>query len=503
MADIKELLKSKKIKEFKAKKRRPWDTPVQTVEKHSIEPTAKSGETSDVSSSPIKNKSKSPNLDVENIRKQNVNNTDTNVYVNNFAYVNNTETDRKQQLTSIDNISSDEYSLRKQSVNNADTDVYVNKFVYVNNTETNSRPNDSEFNISNSSISENQNKAADPSVYVNNTRTERKQNVNTETNLNEYVNSTLTNARTNTETERKQESIYKLSRVESQIFAFIMRLCVANGSKKTPSITYDQIATASSTTNASAKTLVARLINKGFLARVSFTKGPGSTTIYMVPDDSYQAFLFKNHSLVNFEIRNQNVNNTETSLQTSTRTELSSSSIYNKINTTTEECRTETVPEIWKQIKVPEILRTNGITETHAKQVLMDKDNVLSLEDVQESFENFATDLEHKVLNIKLSPVQFFMGILRKNRTKYESKFVADNLKNEIEAHFKSTQVKDESLKLKAQSELIEKFQKWADELTQDEKNTFAPPNQFVEEGSATQEIMLKSYFMKNFGFEV
>ena len=436
------------------------------------------------------------------MREQTVNNTDTAVYVNKNVYVNNTYTERKQELMRSYKESSSDHSLRKQSVNNSETYVYVNKLDYVNDAETKSRLS---FNSAAEEDTIDRAKKMVTSVYVNNAETIRKQSENAKTKEENYVNKARINPYTSAATERKQESIYKLSRKESSIFSFIMKLCVSNGAQKTPHISYEQIAVSAETTVSSSKTLVARLISKGFLERISFTVGPGARTVYGVPNESYQAYLLKNNSMINFEMRNQSVNNAETSSQTNAKTTLSSSSInYNNINTNTEEVAKS---EPWLEIIIPEVLKAKGFSQTHAKQILSDKDNTFTVQEVQQSFEHFAHDIENNLVSaVKrgVSAIGFFMGILRKNgaRNLYVSPVASQKEHAEIELYLRAQKESGEILKQKAMAEIEMKAAEMVRELSNDERDSIAPPNKFMDSGSANQTLVLIRHFKQQSGFE-
>jgi hypothetical protein len=457
----------------------------------------------------LSKKAPEPVLEGSLVRKQYVNNADAADYVNESVYVNKSALMRKQDDPENEPRKPTTRQMRKQTVNSAETFVYVNNSDYVNKAETNSRPDDLNQKLSEYFGESKHDESVNKSVYVNNTDTERKQSVNTGNvvrkqsgnKINEYVNNASTGSQTNADTERKQESIFRLARTENLIFGFIMRLCITNGSTKTPPISYVQIAEAASTTANSAKTLVARLIKKGFLNRAGFSTGPGSRTSFVVPNDAYQAYLMMSHSMMNFEMRNQSGNNAETGSQTSARTTRSSSSSNILINnTTTEEPLKE---EPWLQIRIPPFLERQGFTMTHAKQILGDKANPFSVEEVQECFDNFAIDLENGILSIKSTPIQFFLGIVRKGRARYESKFASEQLAKDISNHIQTTKALIELQKEQAKLQLAEKCSEALSKMSQDEKNALVEPNKFMEPGSLIHDQMVRAELLKRSGIDI
>jgi hypothetical protein len=89
-----------------------------------------------------------------------------------------------------------------------------------------------------------------------------------------------------------------------------------------------------------------------------------------------------------------------------------------------------------------------GFTQNHVNQIV--KLGKLTSEQIQESIEHFAFDLEHndKAKTFKSSPLDVFMGILRKGNyynapSNYESK-KALNLRLSLEARVKREQIEKE-----------------------------------------------------------
>ena len=109
------------------------------------------------------------------------------------------------------------------------------------------------------------------------------------------------------------------------------------------------------------------------------------------------------------------------------------------------------------------------MTQNHVNQIL--KLGKLTLEQVQESIEHFAFDLEHndKAKTFKFSPVDVFMGMMRKGAyynapANYEAR----------EARNKRLYLEDkkrkEEVKLKLESELKEvEWKEWSEKLTDQE----------------------------------
>lgn len=278
--------------------------------------------------------------DVDKIQKQKDNNKETTVYVNKIDYVNNEET--------INTNSSDIVNKFVKYENNTKTDVYVNKIDYVNNGETKTRRDIVEKNnICNSEgLSSDNTKTFD---YVNNSQTKDKQYLNnTETvqpedvnnsqtiqkhSVNYYDQNTTTNAVTIDKQVNPSDLIFSLPRSEEKILNFLISLCLNTASLITPKITYRKISESTQITEKSCKTLIGRLKNKKIIFLVKYTKGPGSFSVYSIPQEIYNSYLHLASKSLNFDIFNLNGNRAETQLTSNKETNPASKLVSNLNNT--------------------------------------------------------------------------------------------------------------------------------------------------------------------------
>lgn len=300
----------------------------------------------------------------------------------------------------------------------------------------------------------------------------------------------------------EQELIFILPPLDRKIVCFFASLCLKKASLQTPPLTYEQIAGACSTSVETAKTQVKRLEKRLVIQRVLQKRGPGSWTVFELPQSVYEACLRYNSVENHFEdfgsVKAAQVNSIGAGIGASKGVQPSSSSnIYNNITTNTEES------DQWNQIIIPEFLKRHGFSVTHAKQVLGDKENKLSFEQVQDSFNNFAIDLENNKVTIKTTPVRYFMSVIRSQRVPYESAFVTEQSRLEVEEYLKRVRSEVEICKQKAQVELVMKFKEWMSSLTQEQKNEIIKPNEMIKEGSHLQELQLRAYYQKLNGIDL
>jgi hypothetical protein len=404
-----------------------------------------------------------------------------------------------------------EQKYRNNTVTVSEQITHNKEFVPVqnrNNTGTESRPDTRNYSVEkvNEDIRSNDDGIkVSEQKYRNNTGTVSEQSYRAGTVPEQSRNS----KRTNVGTVPVQIDVYSIPKSEEKILRVLIKICIHIGKTITPKITYEKLSGLSNTPIESCKTLVKRLEKKGFLNRIDMRKGPGSWTIFEIPQPTYQAFLTYETQSNNFGAYFNNEESTGTNIGTGRGTDIrtsgsSSSNLDNNINTNTE----EVVNEHWKEIQIPEFLKTKGFSSTHAKQIFSDKENTFTVNEVQQSLEHFAYDLENNlVVAVKrgVPPINFFMGILRKNgaRNLYVSSVAVQKEQAEIELYLKAQRESEDVLKKKAMAELEIKATEMVNKLSEEERNAIAPPNKFMESGSATQTMILVNHFKKESGIEI
>ncbi len=434
------------------------------------------------------------------------NNTESIDYVNKSDYVIISES--KTRLNPSDN-STDSLANRKNP-ENTETIVYVNKSDYVNNTLTNFS-HDLQINSNNTESID----------YVNNTATKRDQSGNnTDTVLNQsniktqslskhYVNDKTSNTKTNTETILLQKSaadlVFSLSRSEEKILQFIVELCLNSASLTTPKITYRLISNATNITAKTCKTLIGRLKTKKILMLESYTKGPGSYSIFSVPQEVYNKFLYISGKSVMFDLRKQNVINTEAHTPLNTETNPTSKLVSNLNNTNNTKpydfSTDDLIIEDLRMLGIPSksvgdsIRNLNKYLENNKEQVPMTKED---FQDFINKFVEYANSEHGKTMKSKSA---IFIGEVQK----YQKEGTCSTLDwhNDKEYEIYEKFVKEQELKLKRRSEMLEKavefkFHEWKASRSREELLELVPEGQFSKFGHPGYELELKKYFRDN-----
>ena len=174
-----------------------------------------------------------------------------------------------------------------------------------------------------------------------------------------------------------------------------------------------------------------------------------------------------------------------------TQPKTSPPSSSSNLNITTK--LTSDLSEDFKQIQIPQFLKDCSFGKTQLLQ--LQKAAALSAEEIQSSLEHFAVDYEKARLNIKTNPLNYLMGILRKQV--YVSTAYLEAQRKEHEAYLK----KIEALTL-AESEmqkvlLQRAFEDWERKLSREEKASLVEYSNFVKPDSELETVMLRGHFEK------
>ena len=266
-----------------------------------------------------------------------------------------------------------------------------------------------------------------------------------------------TQDKASTEPKTKLGQIQKENRVEDltglqlKIALFLFNSCKINGKRSTGAIYIQSVMDNCKTSKFSAQKSIQRLEIKKIIVRKTFKNGRGGWTNYEIPENIFHEML----SLESTILVKQNLG------QTKDNTICSSSSDINK---TTNYLNSDTIePQFTFNL---ECLAHIGFTHNHVSQIL--KLGKLTPEQIQESIEHFAFDLEHndRAKTFKSSSVDVFMGILRKGTyynapSNYESQ-KARNFRLSLEAKMKREQIEK-----KLENELKEtEWKVWSESLT-------------------------------------
>ena len=286
---------------------------------------------------------------------------------------------------------------------------------------------------------------------------------------------------------------FKLRGAKKRVVNFVYKTCIE---KDVDSflITYETLAHITQIRFSSIKTTAKRLAKEDQLITLkALGKGPGVQVEFGVRSELIKSYVSNQSGETS---KNRHNTDTEYRHNTDTRTDtnaLSSSSKENLEKTTTTSPNQTSVD--LEQFKIPQSVSDTGFSKSHLKQVVTE--GILSNTEIQESLDAFAYDLEVGNVNPRTTKLRLFLGILRKQKTPYVSEAMLEAEKADMEAYMERVQKAEEVKKQYQQQQLNEKFQKWLESLTEEQKREIAPPSNLVKEGSQAQRSLLRDYFTK------
>ena len=150
-----------------------------------------------------------------------------------------------------------------------------------------------------------------------------------------------------------------------------------------------------------------------------------------------------------------------------------------------------------------ENLHDYGFKQNHIQQIA--NFGIISPEELQQAIDFFVFDLEEndKAKEIKKSPVDFFMGILRRQGFYNAPKNYESPKDRALRLKLEQAKVQQEK-RQKMEDELVEvEFSEWKSKITEDEKNKIMPERVKESRFEAEKESFLKKYFKDKYWFDI
>ena len=324
-------------------------------------------------------------------------------------------------------------------------------------------------------------------VSTNLRQTEDKLESELESNLRQTEDKLESELRTELRTEI---SFNRLSGLRRNIILCLYSMSEYGRLDSTGPVAIVELANRAQTSLSGARKTLQRLEKEGFISRISFRSGRSGWTEYQLAN-SLLADLLKRGNL------RQTRDTLEPELRPELRTSPSSSSSNVNIYKNTTTTAVDNFLEEWGAISIPSKLQEVGFNSFHLKKIYSEAKEVLTLDQVQESLEQFSYDLEKGYLNIKTKPLNFLLGVLLKNRSPYISEHLLEAQRKELDEYRQKLMELE-----KAQKELVElekqkKFESWLEGISTEERRKLVPVNDFVKEGSPIHLRLLKQHWEK------
>lgn len=285
---------------------------------------------------------------------------------------------------------------------------------------------------------------------------------------------------------------------QRRVLDFFFDLSVTAGDRSTPSLSSAEIGKALQMPQESVRTALKRLLQRGAILRRGFQRGRSGWSSYELSQTAYRELLDFRKSGSNWVQTGFKSGSKSGSESGSTASSSSSSIEIEKFKTTTtgeselfDDSRIQLSPE-WSAVDISPLAEIS-FTQTHLMQLA--KYSKLSAAEVESSIAFFAFDLRRngKAKMLNGSPLNFFMGILRKGipyapPENYESP--ADEARR----------LTREMLERKARERQIEEqrirdleFTEWRRGLAADELMKLLP--EFARKPGQIQDSALRSHF--------
>ena len=302
---------------------------------------------------------------------------------------------------------------------------------------------------------------------------------------NKVATNKLQTSNENIVSNNKQISIDKITGLQKKILLYIFFKCQKLGARTTKEISISELMNQLTTTKKNIKTSIYRLEKKNFVIRKDFKNGRGGWTKYEIPEDLYYELFKYQESLNQVESKSFRSSKLTTNNHTSS-----------SINTTTK------LSKEWLKIDLGELSHL-GFNKNHIQQI-SNLENI-SPEELQQAIDFFVFDLEenNKASEIKKSPIDFFMGILRRQGFYNAPKNYESPKDKALRIKIEQAQ-KQQERRQKMENELIDvEFAEWKSNITNAEKEKIFPEEVKKSRFDAEREGYLRTYFKDNFWNEI
>ncbi len=306
-----------------------------------------------------------------------------------------------------------------------------------------------------------------------------------------------TSQRTINAHEELRSDYYVLSGQELKFLQLVFNKCLISGNLVSTPITNLEVATYLGSKKSSVRTVIKRVVDKGFLNRVESRSGKGGWTKFGMSSDLYQKLLLDKQTTSVADNSAHLEHNQRTTERTVERTNVSSSSSNLNNNTNTNyESDSELTGE-WLEIITPDSLKEISFGKTQLMQ--LKRVGSLTPIEVQESLDAFAYDLEAGTVKSFGSKLSFLMGIMRKGNN-YISEAYMSEVRQAMDRQKALREEKEKLKKEEIQERLSQKARQEYEKLSDEEKMELVPENNLAKVNSQVHERMVLAKLIEKMG---
>lgn len=290
---------------------------------------------------------------------------------------------------------------------------------------------------------------------------------------------------------------------ELRLLLFIFNECRVTGELVTAPITLSKIKEELNTkAGSTAKTIIARLIEKEFILRGKAKTGRGGWMSFRLEREIFQRLLIEtDYKRTTNGSQTGDKETTKRTTQRTTEPSSSSSSLRSidlETTTTGETASAEpkALDALWQSIDCSPLVEFR-LGRSQIAQIA--QSGRVTPEELQESIYAFAFDLSEnqKAKSISGAPLNYFMGILRKGPytppANYED---PESRQKRLYLEAKEQQQK-KRLELEQRLEAVE-FEEWLETLPLEQRAALVPPKDFAKPGGTAHNYQLREYFREN-----
>jgi hypothetical protein len=299
-------------------------------------------------------------------------------------------------------------------------------------------------------------------------------------------------------------SISSLVGLQRNTLLYCYDSCKKTRSKRTEPLVLSNISSSLQSSICSIKKSIQRLEEKIFLIRVLFKNGRSGWTVYELPDWIYQDLL----QMETEDKLRTNWRQSRDKLGTEVGTEVKTTSSSSSSNYVLEDFKTTTTGETktvgyavlqlrkeWLEIDFSSLAEIHFSVTQLSQIAQLGK---LTPTEVQDSIDAFAFDLKknQRTNGLKTSPLNFFMGILRRGMP-YTPPENYESPQDEARRKYLESKRAQLSRRQAMEKEIVElEFQEWKGTLSVTQRKALAPHAKI--EGSEMQTSTLREYFLSH-----
>lgn len=294
-----------------------------------------------------------------------------------------------------------------------------------------------------------------------------------------------------------------VAELDLKILIYLFEQCQKNGARKTPPLKKADVSFAVGTTAKTVKTQIHRLVGRGFLQRGTTKSGRGGWAIYILPDQVFerlsifaqqsQVIAFKTDQLTTISKQLVSKLEAQREAQREATPSSSSSSEINLTSTPTKDLNHNELPEDWKEVDFASLSKI-GFSENHVRQVYTR--GLLTAAQLQDSIAHFEFDMNHnnRLQTVRTHPLSFFMGIVGRGKLYVCPNFVSEQDKL-LEQYLAQKKAQAEKRAEVIHEIKVLEYANWKSSLTPNELLSLVPESPFAKLGSAAYEGHIRAYF--------